>query len=61
MPVISKLRWNRWIEWNYRPHSRSTSIRLYFKLAVQFVESFAHSGKTDSCFRTYSTEQVQPV
>ena len=37
------------------------SIRFYFKLAVQFVQSLAHSSETDSRFLTYSTEQTQAL
>jgi hypothetical protein len=36
---------------NCGPHVRSMAVRFDFKLAVEFMQSLAHSGETDTCLR----------
>jgi hypothetical protein len=46
---------------NYGSHTRSMSIRFYFKLAVQFVQALAHSGQADTRFRARFTKAPQKL
>lgn len=44
------------VERNGGSHARSVTVGLYFESAVQFVQSFTHTGQTDADFRTHAAQ-----
>jgi len=46
-------------QWNGCSHDRPATVRFYFQLSVQLVQSLAHAGQTDARFRRDSMEQAQ--
>ena len=55
---------NRWRydrKRNYGSQARSMTIRIDFKLAVQFVQALAHSGQTHARFRARFAKSSQSL